>query len=166
MLPTLWCCETLPGLCWPSGQGTTVAGFQSDLDWFPGCTPVASPQLCFLESLVGTERPLISWFYLLKDAGTLLLQRCEIYKDNWLTTQHGVMMTPLAADACYAFILNSIKVALRRSNLDLNDRRQLSKVIPDLCRLLRARFALCSFIHSDDHLARMFSSSICPLMLR
>lgn len=48
------------------------------------------------------------------------------------------MMTLLAADACYAFILNSIKVAVHRSNLDLNDQRELSKVIPDLCRLLRA----------------------------
>lgn len=65
-----------------------------------------------------------------------------MYKANWLTTQHGVVMTPLAADACYACILNSIKVALQRSNLDLNDRRELSKVIPDLCRWLRACFAL------------------------
>lgn len=56
-------------------------------------------------------------------------------------------MTPLAADACSAFILNSIKVALQRSNLDLSDHRELGKVIPDLCRLPRAWFAL---IHSDD----------------
>lgn len=42
-------------------------GFQSDLDWFPAGTPVDSPHLCFLESLVGTEQPLIYWFYLLKD---------------------------------------------------------------------------------------------------
>lgn len=129
--------------------------------WFPGCTPVDSPRLRFLESLVGTERPLIPWFDLLKDVrGRYYFSavKCTRVTDSPPSAARRWRRSPRML--VNAFILNSVKVALRRSNLDLNDHRQLSKVIPDLCRLLRARSAplftqtTASLVCSDHPFAR------------